>query len=287
MPSHSSRAFHIGLNLTLLILTLLSWLLLILLFVKPQIFHIPSLIQVPRDPASKPTTLSPNVAITALATLNIAACTALITRCVEHSLWLRLSPPSRSPRGRLTVGKTYRLAQWSVSPLARLSYVCAGDSWPLKVSGVLLVLLGAVGIVLQAGLSQKQESSVETKSYPSNASTVPAGYADGSNSALTTLSGGDAFSYSAQLYSFLGLSAPASGICSNASCSLTATAANLRAECTSKTVDNRNQVGIVLSNPFDSDPISKTLQLHPVRCLRNTKDSCPGDFCPFYHGPWK
>ena len=93
-----------------------------------------------------------------LSALLTAATSALTTRAVEHSVWLKLA--SRPIKKKITIGETYCLAQWSISSLARFWYFFIRHAWTLKFAGLFLIGIAAINPVIISGISQYDESAV-------------------------------------------------------------------------------------------------------------------------------
>ncbi|KAL1887237.1 hypothetical protein Cpir12675_006635, partial [Ceratocystis pirilliformis] len=118
------------------------------------------------------TSIKPTVAVSLISVVLKAATAALITRCVEHSLWIGLSkdPNREGLDAALTVGEMRRLAQWAVSSLGQFLYVIGGFQGPdkrsllLRIAGPLLLATAVVGPVLISGISENMVLSVTTES---------------------------------------------------------------------------------------------------------------------------
>jgi hypothetical protein len=274
MLNTSSKAFEVALNVTLICLCLLSYALLILLFVDSQVLHIRSLVIV------VPGEIKPAVAISLLAALLTASTSALVTRCVEQSLWLKLNPGY--PDRKLTVGESHRLAQWSVSPLARLSYLLYGHSWMLKFGGIFLLSTAAVGPVLVSGVSQREFTHVVRSSETQSRSPF-SGFL---NTANTLYNGGnykDVPMMIAAVTSMNNLSAPSASVCDDGSCSVTTQFASIRADCSSTETPNPRNIG----GTGSGSSISSTnfcSSLNPKIC-RALVSSSPATYTNFTTGP--
>ena len=102
------------------------------------------------------------MAVGLIAAVLAAAMSALITRCFEHSFWLKLVPGNvGSP---LTIGVITRLAPWSVSSLTRLTYALNGSSWAIRTSGLVLLAVSIIIPVLLAGISQTDHVDITSTS---------------------------------------------------------------------------------------------------------------------------
>ncbi|OAL42792.1 hypothetical protein IQ07DRAFT_668749 [Pyrenochaeta sp. DS3sAY3a] len=217
-----SRAVNIAAFVLTLLVSLVCYILIILLFVSPSTLHLQSLLR-PGAKGIKPTT-----AITLLAAVLAAATASLINRAVEQSLWLKLAP--RNVRNMLTVGESRRLAQWSVSPLAKVFYVFNGDRWLLKPVGIMVVALAVVGPVLVSGISQALSTNTSTENLD-HTSDPWTGWIDVANEAYNGGNFRDVPGITAGFAYLSNLSAPASSICTDPDCTVTAVTASIRASC--------------------------------------------------------
>jgi len=82
--------------------------------------------------------LPPTTAIPLLGVLLTGATSGLLTRAVEHSVWIRLLGRDPGPSKILATDEIHQRSQWTVSSFARLLYVFQGRSWLLRISGLLL-----------------------------------------------------------------------------------------------------------------------------------------------------
>lgn len=153
-----SRAINILTEITLVLIIFLCYALYIILFVSPSTYVLDSLI----TPAARG--LKPTTAVTLISTLFVAATSALVTKGVEQSLWLKLSP--RNINKPLTWSETHRLAQWSVSPISHLVYLFDGSFILLKIAGPLLVAIVIVSPVLISGVSVSTSSTSSIAESP-------------------------------------------------------------------------------------------------------------------------
>jgi hypothetical protein len=174
MPSSilGARSVNICFNFDLILICLACYALLIIVFLTPASLHLESLVVVQSGK------LQPTVAVSLLAALLVASTSALATRCVEQSLWLKLAP--RTIRRRITAHESHRLAQWSVSPLARLTYFVSGSSWLLKLGGVMLISGAVLSPVLLVGVTQRDATSISNV-IKINDTALFAGFLDPSN----------------------------------------------------------------------------------------------------------
>lgn len=102
------------------------------------------------DRGSLPST----TAVPLLGVLLAGTTSALLTRSVEHSVWIRLlgGRPDILPTKRFTADEIHQRSQWSVSPFARLLYVFKGRSWLLRISGLLLFGTAILNPILLYGI---------------------------------------------------------------------------------------------------------------------------------------
>ncbi|RPA72475.1 hypothetical protein BJ508DRAFT_367221 [Ascobolus immersus RN42] len=78
--------------------------------------------------------LKPTVLVIYGTTVVATASLAFVTRQVDAYLWTQLIPG----KGGLNLGEIGSLAQWTVSPVARLAYVASGATLSIKLLGMLL-----------------------------------------------------------------------------------------------------------------------------------------------------
>lgn len=225
-------------SVCLIVLCIVSYILLLLLFIKPSLYHIESLIYVDR-----PSKITPAVAIGLIAALLAGATSAFTTRCVEQSLWLRLVP--RDVKQPLTVGETNRLAQWTVSPLERVKYILFGQSWLLKLSGPLLLATAITAPVLLAGVSQTSLVDVVRSTEP-HTEGVWTPYINLANRVSRGGSAKDLVFNIALEASLNNFSAPVAPVCDQEACRVTTRSAALFATCTPRTLDNPRGMGLTV-----------------------------------------
>ena len=219
-----SRSINVATCILISCVVLACYVLILILFLKPSALRITSFIT-PESQKFKPTT-----AVTLLAAILTGGTTSLIARAVEQCLWLKLTP--RSVGRRLTVGESRRLAKWSVSSLAKILYVFDGSSWSLKLTGVMVIGLAIVGPVLVSGISQTEISTTAIQSIPPS-SDVWSGWIDVANEQYNGGDFKDVPGETAALISLSNLTAPASSVCSDNDCSVTALTASIHATCQS------------------------------------------------------
>lgn len=243
------------------------------IFLSSHSLHIRSLVIV------VPGEVKPAVVIALLAALLAASTAALVTRCVEQSLWLKLAPGFSNRK--LTVGESHRLAQWSVSPLARLSYLLRGHSWMLRISGIFLVSTAVVSPILISGISQR-DTTLITETSQSQNQTAFSGFLDTANILYNGGNFKDVPMMIAAVASMSNLSAPAAPICSEQSCSVTAQVASIRADCNFTETENPNDVGGTSDTSVTSFTFCSTLNPKICRALVSAN---PATYANFTTGP--
>ncbi|KFG79489.1 hypothetical protein MANI_021747 [Metarhizium anisopliae] len=236
VPRSRGRLLNILLTASLALVSLVCYILLIILYVQPKLYHIPSLVYV--DGSSS---IKPSVAVSLITATLAAATSALITRCVEHSLWLKLAP--RHAGSPLTVRETRHLAQWTVSPLARLTYPVHGGFQLLKISGVLLLAVYAVSPVLLAGISQTDLVTVSSTSSRHTAD-YWAPWINRGNYRSRGGSAGDLVFGMAVQASNGNFAPPVAPVCADDSCTVSTTSSALLAACDARTAPNPNNMGL-------------------------------------------
>jgi len=99
--------------------------------------------------------LPPTAAVPLLGVLLTGATSALLTRAVEHSVWIRLlgGESHLQPTRSFTADEIRQRSQWSVSPFARFLYVFQGCSWLLRIGGLLLFGTAILNPILLYGVS--------------------------------------------------------------------------------------------------------------------------------------
>ncbi|KAM5345754.1 hypothetical protein ACJ41O_011615 [Fusarium nematophilum] len=248
------RAWQVTQSVLLLAVCIIAYILLILLFSDAESYHLDSLLHPEKG------TLSPAVAVGLLAALLTGATPALVTRCVEQSLWTTLAPKADSGLSStdLTVGETRRLAQWSTSPLQRIMYLFGGfhagstdrRSWLLRFAGPLLVATATVGPVLLVGISQGQDFTTST--YTAAREADPwLSYLDVGNRRYR---GGNSFDnphFGASLAAMGNLTPPAAPVCNGTSssgsysCSASTRSVSIHAECRGISRENPDGAGLI------------------------------------------
>lgn len=273
------RAVNMFYTTSLALVCLVCYILLLLLFLQPSLYHIPSLVAV-GTPSSW--SITPAVAVGLITAVLAAATSALVTRCVEHSLWLRLVP--RPVRQTLTAGEATRLAMWSVSPLERFIYAVTGASWLLKASGLLLLAVTIVSPVLLAGISQTDRIDVSTADTPHAADYWAPWITQGNYRSFGGSANDLTFNMAAQA-SNGGFSAPVAPVCDNDSCSVTTTSSALLATCKASTERNTRNAGIpTCGDTPDSDQLTNYCSdIMPSMCVNLTCGS-PSTYANFRAG---
>ncbi|KAF4465786.1 hypothetical protein FALBO_7360 [Fusarium albosuccineum] len=248
------RAWQVLLSLLLLVVCIIVYALLIILFVSPKTYNLDSLVHPQKG------NLTPTVAVGLLSAVLGGATSALVTRCVEQSLWITFAPKSESGTSStdLTVAESRRLAQWTSSPLQRLTYFFGGftgaakRSWLLRVAGPLLIATAIVSPVLLAGISQEDDSHVEISTQIAEADQWTP-YMDAANVRYRGGSASDNPHISAALFAMRNLEPPSAPVCNDtassrlAACSVSTRSVAIRAECRGTSKENTNEVGSVSS----------------------------------------
>ncbi|RPB26867.1 hypothetical protein L211DRAFT_659542 [Terfezia boudieri ATCC MYA-4762] len=267
----NSRAYNILCQLTLALLSLLLYSLVILLYLKPKVFSLESLI----DPFARGP--SPQVLVSIGVAILGAATSSWTTRCVEHYLWLQLAQPLTEDHRGVTLGEAQRLAQWTVSPLQRILYFFSGRLWSLKISGALLLLVAFVNTALLAGISNQSYQITGTEHVPPDDSTTPfSGYVMAANDRYR---GGQYRDIPTEIAATVTLSnltiPPVATLCgSNTSCKVQARVAALNADCHAKSYTNvslplagSSEVEIINPDPDSIELIGRPIvyksQLNP------------------------
>ncbi|RJE26963.1 hypothetical protein PHISCL_00664 [Aspergillus sclerotialis] len=237
-----SRPIKIILSLSLALVILFAYILLIILFTSPQSLRIDSLLYAPDNPLSR-ARLTPQVAVALLSAILTGATIALVTRCVDESLWYHLTPST--PKDRITAAESRNLALWSISAAARIRYIGIGGSWALKFCAVLLLAGVAVNPVLLSGISQIVDSTLETTFRPRNETVSEwSGFLDDVNTWYASGTTRDLLGEAAFLTSLRSLNAPAAHVCSTPRCSVNAKMAGYQATCTSSKIPNPDNMGL-------------------------------------------
>lgn len=237
-----SRPLKISISISLALVILFAYILLIILFTNPQTLRIDSLLYVGEDPSSH-TRFTPQVAIALLSAILTGATIALITRCVDESLWNHLTPSTASDR--ITAAESRNLALWSISAAARIRYIGIGGSWALRFCAVLLLAGVAVNPILVSGISQTVDSTFETTFQPRNRSFNDfSGFLDDVNTWYVSGTTRDLPGEAAFLTSLRSLNAPAADVCNTTLCRANARMAGFQANCTSDKIPNLDEIGL-------------------------------------------
>ena len=243
-----------------------------MLFLAPQLLCIRSLRFV------EDSKISPSVVIGLIAAVFSSATSALLTRAVEHSVWLKLTP--KTVRTTLTVAECHRLAQWSVSPLGRFNYIFSGCSWSLRFGGMLLFALAIIDPVLLSGVSPRisttRAEEIRVRSKPQLA-----GFLDRSNNQYNGGQFRDNLMSIASLAQLTGLSAPPSKVCTNTTCHMEARAASIRAQCKAQQLPNPKQLGT--QSFLSTTKAELCSDINPDVCVTLVK-SDPATFAAFTTG---
>jgi hypothetical protein len=162
-----SLAVNVTINVVLLLLSAICYATLIALYCT-QGLHLRTFTYI-----EKGETLPPTTAIPLLGVILTGVTSALITRSVEHSLWISLicdKAGSYYSNKALTDIESHQRAQWSVSPFARFLYMLNGQSWILRISGVLLFGTAILNPVLlygvRPGIDSVDDVAVRAPSRP-------------------------------------------------------------------------------------------------------------------------
>lgn len=152
-----SRAINIATNVLLVMLCGVGYALLLILY-STQGMGVESFKYVGRGG------WAPTTAIPLLGVLLTGATSALLTRSVEHSIWIQLlhGKTESLPTKLFPTEEFHQRAQWSVSPLARLLYIFRGSSWPLGISGLLLLGTAILNPILLYGVRPQLVSDETT-----------------------------------------------------------------------------------------------------------------------------
>lgn len=228
-------------SVALLIICAACYILYILLFVAPEVFHLDSLIY------PNTSTIKPTVVVGLLTAIFAGATAAFVTRCVEQSLWLRLSP-TNSHRTALEIREAHHLAQWSVSPLERLFiYPFLGSSWALKFGGILLFATAAINPVLLSGISQRNVVSATSKRYP-NTIDMTTNRFDVGNYRYRGGTAHDNPTLIASVAEMANLTASILDVCGDDHCHITSITTAILAQCQHTTSPNPNGIGLSSSD---------------------------------------
>lgn len=233
------------------------YILLILLFIKPEVYHLDSFLH------PNTGTIKPTVAVGIVTAVFTGATSAFVTRCVEQSLWLKLSSPDIKQSNTLTIRESHRLAQWAVSPLERIIiYPFLGKSWLLKFGGMLLFGTVAINPVLLAGISQKFVVTTRIERQPNTVDMVT-NRLDQGNIRYRGGSAHDNPTVIAAVAEMANLTASILNLCDDANCQISALTTALRADCQSSTASNPNKIGVY----------NRTVQRYPF-CSSFNPDVC-------------
>ncbi|KAF7194698.1 hypothetical protein HII31_03960 [Pseudocercospora fuligena] len=276
-----SRKVNIAITTLLVALCTASYILLALLFTRPQVFRITSLVN------HEDSRVSPTVAIPLLVAVLSGSTLALVTRAVEQNLWISIVD---NP-GRLSASEAPRLAQWSISTLSRLVYIMSGQSWSLRFSALLLLGCTILSPVLLYGVTPRQVNKV-TEEHVATSKTAYfelgqlLGYSDDLTSFATLLASN-------------GIDVAGSSLCQNPSCNVHAAAFSVRASCKAWEIEEHHDLftpAIVTCSQINKalcmsvDPSQTTANFTtgppsdcPIRDgdLDSTKN-CPGEFATIF-----
>lgn len=233
------RSFSVLIQVLLLVGSIGSYILLLILFIKPSAYKLDSLIY-PDDATGF---INPQVAVGLITALLTPSTSALITRSVKHSLWRKLSP--LPIQRKLTIGEAHRLAEWSVSPSTRFLYLFSGSSWLLKIAGLLLLGVAIVNSVLLSGISQSRNVITSSAVQAAQGSQWD-GRIDLANVRYNGGMMSDVRGLGAYLTSLNNLTAPIAPVCPatfQGNCTVSTFASALRADCTPSRFPNPDLIG--------------------------------------------
>lgn len=287
-PAPKSKTGSIVTRIALVSICLICYVLLIILYCAPHIYHLQSLVIV-NSSTPKWRRLKPTVVVGLLSAILSAATTALITKAVDNSLWLKLSP--ETTRNHLTVRESLALARWTVSASSRIQYMALGRSWLLRFATPFLLATSIVGPVLLSGISPKS-AVIISNSKISATEQVFSGYIDPSDIGYNGGDSADNLHIISALGFMSNLSAPAAQVCTSPSCSITAKVAAIMATCgfdthqnsTGSNSDSSNATFQSVSNPELYVTVSSGYPFtfvnfttgYPSSCTFNYSDSCNG-----------
>ena len=158
--SRHSLTINSSINIALSLLCVFSYVVIFLLYATGGLF-VPSFENVDND-----STVTPTAFVPILGVLLTGATTALLTRCVEHDVWLALMKvhpgSSKAKIARIAKESSHR-AQWSVSPFARFLYTFTGRSKALRAGGLLLFGTAVLNPVLLYGIRPRADQFVRSE----------------------------------------------------------------------------------------------------------------------------
>ncbi|KAM0330859.1 hypothetical protein ACHAQA_003814 [Verticillium albo-atrum] len=289
MPNLQGQLFQSALSVLLAVTCVICYVLLVLLYIRPETFHIESLVNPDR------TTIKPTVAVSLIAVVLKSATVALVTRCVEHSLWIGLGkgPDQGHALATLTVGETRRLAQWCTSTLDRFLYLFGGftgkdkRSWLLRFGGPLLIATATVGPVLLIGISESQVQTLTTETVV-RAADPWLSHLDAGNVRYRGGNSYDTPTAVAALAAMRNLSAPVAPLCQNvdsrSTCSVSARAVSIRATCTGSSAANPNRIGTISGSSNDTERFCTGENTVGELCVE-LMTSSPATYSAFSSGP--
>ena len=107
-------------------------------------------------------TITPTAVVSAIGVLITGTTTAFLTWSIEHYLWIKLMR-SDVCLGTARARDTHRVAQWTISPLARFTYIFNGRSWGFRLCGLLLLGTAVINPVLLYGLKPGIDPGTDEK----------------------------------------------------------------------------------------------------------------------------
>jgi hypothetical protein len=232
------RGFDAFLSISQLLVCMVCYALLILLYYRPQSYHLQALIVAKSEHWWS---IKPTAAVPFFTTILLAATSSLITRNVENASWRKLSPASRGKHP--TVGESRHLAEWTVSPWGRLKYFI-GSTFLLRFAGVFLLATGVVSSTLGFGIGTNTVWHVAQKNLSSIVDNW-SGFIDQSNLGYNGGDYRDNLHTIAAIGSMSNLGVPESNLCGpQENCTLSARPTAIIAECQSPQTPNTQSSGL-------------------------------------------
>jgi len=277
-PTRKSLRTNIAISTFQASLSVLSCTALVVLF-STQGFQIKSLTHVGEGP------IPPAAVISILTIVLVGSTSVLVTRPVEHGLWFMILHRDLDLETGLhnLDDEVRRRAQWSVSHLARFTYTFRGKSWPMKMSGVLLLGTVVLNPVLIYSVSPKQSSSstiteISASDQPfagciSGSSVLysadgmhilerrSAGYGSTNNATIDAVTIGS-------LLHLKNIDVPSSSLCSQTACVIETRATALQAQCVTRS-ENWNAPYLTDDGESVGGPF-----VQPQHCSVFGKDTC-------------
>lgn len=155
----NSLTISIVLNICLALLCILSYVAIVLLFLTEGLgFDTFQYVGGGR--------IQPTIAIQLLGALLMGCTSALLTKAVEHDVWITIDHYHTFGERTEMAEELHGQALWSVSALSRLTYAFVGRHWLLRLSG--LLLFGMIGLtpVLLYGIKPEIDVKSTTVKVP-------------------------------------------------------------------------------------------------------------------------